>query len=49
MANPYDNPEKCGLEILVSLNDDNLSYEFNMLLIFKHKETGRLFWQQDSG
>lgn len=46
--NIYYNPEACGLEIVVS-EDAADSYEFDIFLVVRHLETGRLFWAQDSG
>ena len=45
--NPYHHPEKFDLTLIHTL-DERLSYEFNMLLVWEHKD-GRLFWAADSG
>lgn len=44
----YSQPEAFGLTIVGKLNDKNLSYEFNMLLVFEHAD-GRVFYARDSG
>lgn len=46
--NIYSNPENCGLKLLGGLYED-LCYEFNDLIVLKHKESGKLFWATDSG
>lgn len=48
MANPYYNPEDCGLTILGVLGEDGLSYEFNIFVVFQD-ETGRIMYQTDAG
>jgi len=48
MSNTYDNPEDFGLEIVKTLDQPDLRYEFNMLVIWKSKE-GKLFYAEDSG
>ena len=45
--NIYSHPEKHGLKIFETL-EENLSYEFNMLVVWKN-EKGEFFWAQDSG
>ncbi len=47
-ANPRDNLEKMGLE---SISDEDCagSYEFNIFFVFRHVESGRIFWGRDSG
>lgn len=46
--NLYYKPEKWGLEILAEI-DTGGSYEFNMSVLFKAKDTGGLYLGQDSG
>lgn len=46
--NIYYNPEKLDLEIFGTLEAD-LSYEFDILLVVKDKESGKLFYATDSG
>jgi len=46
--NIYYNPEKCGLETVATLDED-LSYEFNTLLVVKDKYSGKLFFASDAG
>lgn len=45
--NIYGHPENYGLQIFKVL-EENLSYEFNMLVVWKN-EKGEFFWAQDSG
>lgn len=47
-SDPYYNPEKFNLEIVAS-DDSSDSYEFDMFVVWKHKETGQLFYATDSG
>lgn len=47
--NVYYNPEQLGLEILGTLDEPNLSYEYNTFLVVRHPESGRVFWAQNSG
>ena len=46
--NPYYSPEKLDLEIFGELDEPNLDYEYNTLVVWKDKE-GQLFYAQDSG
>lgn len=48
MNDVYYNPEKSGLRIVDELNEDGLSYEYNMLVVWQHND-GRLFYASDSG
>lgn len=45
---PYYNPEKFGLEIVAS-HDVAASYEYDMIVIWRHAETGRLYMAHDYG
>jgi hypothetical protein len=47
--NVYYHPEKCGLINIGTLDEDDLSYEYNTLIVVQHTESGRLFWAQDRG
>lgn len=49
MSNIYYNPEASGLAIVGRLDEDDLSYEYNTLLILKHAESGKVFHCSDSG
>lgn len=49
MNNIYYNPEGSGLEKLVELDEPDLSYEYNTLVVVRHLESRRLFFAQDSG
>jgi hypothetical protein len=48
-ANPYYNPELCGLTQVATLNQPDLDYQYNMMIVVMHVATGRLFFAQDSG
>lgn len=37
------------IEVVASLDEGNISYEFNTLTVFKHTPTNTLFWAIDSG
>jgi hypothetical protein len=47
-TNPYYDPERCGLEILHSV-DTGGSYEFDMFIVWKKLDDGTLWWDTDSG
>lgn len=44
----YYEPKEYDLEIVLGLDEPNMSYEFNMFVIWQHKD-GRLFYGIDSG
>ena len=46
--NPYYGPEKLGLRAL-TLNEPDLSYEYNMLLFVKPNGSNEVYWAHDSG
>lgn len=48
MNNPYYNPENDGLEIIGEIDSDD-GYGFNKVVAWKHKQTGRIYYQTDSG
>lgn len=47
--NIYNNPEKFGLEIMASMNDDSHSSQFDMFILWRSVETGELFYGGDAG
>ena len=49
MANPYYNPEEMGLEIVAQIDYSDGSYQFDYRIVWRHKETGKLFTARDSG
>lgn len=49
MSNIYYDPDKFGLEQLDLLEPSDLSYEFDMLVVWRRLEDGALFWDHDSG
>lgn len=48
-ANPYYHPELCGLEIIGSLDDPDLSYEFNTLVFWFRPSTKEVLCASDAG
>lgn len=46
--NPYYSPERCGLEIVKSV-DTAGSYEFDIFCLWKKIDTDELYWDTDSG
>lgn len=49
MESIYDYEKELGLKLLGELDQQDLSYEFNKIGVFRHAETGRLFWANTSG
>lgn len=49
MNNVYYDPQKFGLSVVDSLDEPDLSYEYNTLVVWKHDQSNRLYWAQDSG
>ena len=51
MKDVYGSPENYNLKILAELDEENLSYEFNMLIVWieNKEENPKLYWAQDSG
>lgn len=49
MANIYYNPDEFGYELVGTLDDDSLSYEFHMIGVWRRLSDGMLFWAEDSG
>ncbi len=47
--NVYYSPDKCGLEIVESFDDPDASYSFNMFVVWRKLDDGRLFYASDSG
>lgn len=37
------------LDVVVSLDDPNASYDFDTFVVWRHKKTGELYYGQDSG
>lgn len=44
----YD-PEKAGLTVVASMEDDDLSYAFDKFVVWRDEATGGLFYANDSG
>jgi hypothetical protein len=49
MDNVYYSPERFDLEKVDSLDQDDLSYEYNTLVVWRHIPSGRLYWAHDQG
>ena len=49
MGDIYYQPQNYGLRILDTIEDDSLSYEFDMLVVWQEIESDRLYWARDSG
>lgn len=49
MHNIYYNPKECGLEIIDTLDESGLSYEFNTLIVVRATDTNRMYWAHSSG
>jgi hypothetical protein len=47
--NFYYNPKESDLEIVWTLEEPDLSYEYNMLVVWKHIPTGKFYYASDSG
>lgn len=47
-ANPYYSPEKCGLNV-IEMHERNISYEFDMVVLWEDVKTKKRYWAQDSG
>ncbi len=45
----YYNPENYGLEIFVSLDEPNMSYEYNMFVVWIDRKERKLYYATDSG
>lgn len=48
-TDPYSKPEAYGLEIIGSIEWDDEPYEFDMTVVWRDKETGILYYANDSG
>ncbi|MFM2393156.1 MAG: hypothetical protein RLZZ546_1138 [Bacteroidota bacterium] len=46
--NPYYSPEKCGLQILDSINTAG-SYEYDMFVVWVKLDDNSIWWATDSG
>ena len=49
MSDIYYSPESYGLEVFKVLNEPNMSYEFNMFVIWVDRKERKLFYGTDSG
>ena len=47
--NVYYHPDQWGLEVFGGLDEPNMSYEFNEIVVWKHTASGQLYWAQSSG
>lgn len=49
MNNIYYDPENCGLKLVGSLDQADLCYEFNTLIVLESNQSGKLYWATSSG
>jgi len=47
--NPYYNPEKFNLFIVDSCSLDDEPYQFDYLVVWRHRDNDKLYWARDSG
>jgi hypothetical protein len=47
--NLYYEPKQAGFELVGMIEEDNLSYEFNMLIVLRNLDTGKIYVAADSG
>jgi len=47
--NVADNPEKCGMRLLGSLEDGNASYSFDTVIVLQDVEDGKVYAAYDCG
>ena len=47
--NPYYHPEKFGLVTVAELEMRERNYDFWIVAVWRHTETGKLYWASDSG
>lgn len=45
----YNQPEKFGLTLIDELNDPRADYDFDIFAVWKHEETGKIYWANDAG
>jgi hypothetical protein len=48
-TNPYYNPEAVGLEIVAEIDYSDGNYQFDLRIVWRQKETGRLLTSRESG
>ena len=48
-SGPYRHPEHYGLQTVGEIDWDNEHYQFNLTVIWRHKDTGALYLADDSG
>jgi hypothetical protein len=49
MSDIYYDAQSYGLEIAAEVDDPEACYSFDMVVVWRRIEDGRLFWQHDSG
>jgi len=47
--NVYYDPGELGLEIVDTLDEPHLCYQYNTFLVVRHEASGRVFYAYDSG
>jgi hypothetical protein len=48
-CNPYYNPESLGLITIAELEFSDRSYQFDTLVVWKHKDSGKFYTARDAG
>jgi hypothetical protein len=48
-ANPYMDPEECGLEPIAEIEYSDRCFQFDTRMVWREKNTGALFTARDSG
>lgn len=47
--NPYYDPDKCGLKVIAVLDEEDLCYEYDTVILWQDKATGRMYVGHDAG
>lgn len=45
----YYQPEAFGLQVIGTLNNPEADYDFHMFAVWKHEETGKIYYASDAG
>jgi len=45
----YDKPAAFGLKVIAELDYSNGCYQFDLRVVWRHKESGKLYTQRDAG
>lgn len=47
--NPYHNPEKCGLKIIEVVEEPDIAFDFDMVVLWQGLVDKRFYWLRDRG